>query len=235
MTTGYYAIAIQLDLNWWFQPALAIIVQYAFHVVWVCRLTRKLIMPSLLSLTLSQSPPPSFFVKYPKSGRLGTQQRHTCSALPQLPPNIFLFLRWEDTSIHQSCQASGPLGAGALCGTRLISLLWLACFGTNTLRLPGFLLSRCVRLCALYRNKELWDFRNSMRFSFFARSISYRGPILSKGWHLLWHFFFVDVWLYCSRSYSILNFNCLHLAFTSMSDDWMLNCFFIFSKDKDAP
>lgn len=159
-TTGYYAIAIQLDLNWWFQPALAIIVQYAFHVVWVCLLTRRLIMPLLLSLKLSQSP------SFPKSGRLGTQQRHTYSALPQLPPNIFLFLRWEDTSIHQSCQASGPLGTGALCGTCLISLLWLAWFGTNTLRLPGFFLSWCVRLCDLYRNKELWDFRNSMRFSF---------------------------------------------------------------------
>ncbi len=148
MTTGYYAIAIQLDLNWWFQPALAINVQYAFHVVWVCHLTRRLIMPSLLSLKLSQSPPPSFFVKYPKSGRLGTQQRHTCSALPQLPPNIFLFLRWEDASIHHSCQASGPLGAGALCGTRLISLLWLAWFGTNTPRLPASS-SRGVCVCVL--------------------------------------------------------------------------------------
>ncbi len=162
MTTGYYAIAIQLDLNWWFQPALAIIVQYAFQVVWVCRLTRRLIMSSLVSLTLSQSPPPSFFVKYPKSGRLGTQQRHTCSALPQLPPNIFLFLRWEDTSIHQSCQASGPLGAGALCGTCLISLLWLACFGTKTPRLPGFLLSSCV-LCTAIKScgtlERVWDSR----------------------------------------------------------------------------
>jgi len=66
-----------------------------------------------------QAPPLSFFVKYPRN----PTATYTCSALLQLPPNIFLFLRREDTSIHQNCQASGPLGAGALCGTRLISLL----------------------------------------------------------------------------------------------------------------
>lgn len=158
MPTGYYVIAIQFDLN----PMISASSRH-YCSIWV---RFRVGVPSDAETNYAfapspQSPPPSFFVKYPKSGRLETQQQHTCSALPQLPSNIFLFLRWEDTSIHQSCQVSGPLGAGALCGTRLISLLWLAWFGTNTPRLPSFLLLRCVRLCALYRNKELWDFRNS--------------------------------------------------------------------------